>query len=185
MWESNWVPEACDIVIKMGNQLPLQDANIGFQETTKVDKDYRRSKIGWAQPWMPQWKETFEQLSYMFHQANRNAFGFDLWSLREVQFTKYEAQDSGTYQWHTDLDWVDEKPVHRKLSMVIQLSDPKDYDGGELELRPLALGVPDPEKLKQRGTAICFPSIVEHRVTPVTKGVRYSLVSWFEGPKFR
>ena len=185
MWESSWVPEACDRVIELGNQLPLQDANIGFEGTTKIDKDYRRSKVGWAQPWMPEWRETFQQLEYLFHEANRNAFGFDLWTLREVQFTHYQAQNEGTYDWHTDLDWLDDKPFHRKLSMVVQLSNPQTYEGGDLELRPPAMGSPDPEILRKRGTAICFPSVVEHRVTPVTKGERFSLVAWFEGPKFR
>jgi PKHD-type hydroxylase len=185
MWESSLVPEICDKVIEMGNNLQLQDANIGFESNIQVDKDYRRSKIGWIQPWMPEWGGTFGYLHHLFQEANQNAFGFDLWSLREIQFTHYQADNEGTYDWHTDLHWLDEKPVHRKLSMVVQLSNPEDYEGGDLELRPPVKGSPDPKILRKRGTAICFPSMVEHRVTPVTKGERYSLVAWFEGPKFR
>ena len=185
MWESIWIPEACERVIDLGKRLDPKPANIGFDETGREDTDYRRSKIAWAHPWMQDWKDVFSEVDALFHEANRNAFGFDLWTLREMLFTQYDGGDEGKYDWHTDLDWLDPRPMHRKLSMVIQLSDPKDYKGGELELNPPALAGPDAEKLKQRGTAICFPSLVEHRVKPVTEGTRYSLVAWFEGPKFR
>ena len=74
---------------------------------------------------------------------------------------------------------------HRKLSMVIQLSDPKDYEGGILEIHANEHYPPPPDELKRRGTIVVFPSFLRHRVIPVTKGVRYSLVAWIEGPHFR
>ena len=185
MLESKWVPEACEQVIALGKQLPQVDANIGFDETGRSDNEYRRSKIAWAHPWMDDWKDVFNEVGYLFHEANKNAFGFDLWQLSEIQFTEYNGGDEGKYDWHTDINWVDRRPHHRKLSMVIQLSDSEDYMGGDLELKPPALEGPDAVRLRKRGTAICFPSLVEHRVTPVTEGKRYSLVAWYEGPKFR
>ena len=185
MWEKKWNEESCNYLISIGNKLPKQDANIGFDETGREDNEYRRSKIAWAHPYMDEWKPVFQEMEQLFHQANKNAFGFDLWGISEIQFTEYNGGDEGKYDWHTDLNWVDPRPHHRKLSMVIQLSDSADYKGGDLELNPPALGTPDAQKLRQKGTIICFPSLVEHRVTPVTEGKRYSLVAWYEGPKLR
>lgn len=185
MWESSWTPEACDQVIALGKELQSIDASIGFDDANKTDNNFRRSRIAWVRPWTPGWRDVFEQLEFLFNEANRNAFGFDLWSLNEIQFTSYSHEDEGKYDWHTDLNWLDHRPNHRKLSMVIQLSDSMDYKGGDLQLDPPALGVPDANVLRKRGTAICFPSLVPHRVTPVIEGQRHSLVAWYEGPKFR
>lgn len=185
MWESRWSPEACDRVIGMGLQLPPVEATIGFNDSNRTDSDWRRSTIRWVDRWNKQWADVFEDVEAHFHQANHNAFGFELWRLQEMQFTEYDEESNGKYDWHQDLHWTDTKPVHRKLSMVIQLSDSENYEGGNLELRPPDLEAPDASALRNRGTILCFPSLVEHRVTPVTKGKRYSLVAWFEGPKFR
>jgi predicted 2-oxoglutarate/Fe(II)-dependent dioxygenase YbiX len=107
------------------------------------------------------------------------------WRLRSIQFTEYHESVQGHYDWHNDVLWGDGTPVHRKLSMVIQLSDPSEYEGANLELKPFYLNAPNETMLKQQGTIIVFPSIVEHRVTPIIKGTRYSLVAWMEGPKWR
>jgi PKHD-type hydroxylase len=72
----------------------------------------------------------------------------------------------------------------RKLSLIIQLTDPSEYEGGDFQFDS-DIPQPDPAEIKQRGTVIVFPSFLRHRVTPVTSGVRRSLVSWVEGPKFR
>ena len=69
--------------------------------------------------------------------------------------------------------------------MVIQLSDPKDYEGGILQLYSQRHPEPPREELQQRGSIIVFPSFLKHRVIPVTRGIRYSLVGWIEGPQFR
>ena len=80
-------------------------------------------------------------------------------------------------------------PSRRKLSMVIQLTDPTEYEGGSLELDTKQIGgkdkQPNADNLKQLGTTIIFPSFLRHRVTPVTEGKRYSLVCWYEGSPFR
>ena len=81
--------------------------------------------------------------------------------------------------------------AHRKLSLVVQLSDPADYDGAELELFQVHADAGDDELATFRaqstaqGTVVVFPSFEYHRVTPLRSGMRHSLVSWVSGPPFR
>ena len=71
---------------------------------------------------------------------------------------------------------------HRKLSVVLQLSNPEDYTGGDLVINPGGeLLYPD----KTQGTVIFFPSILQHEVTPLESGNRYSIVSWISGPPWK
>ncbi|HZF30966.1 MAG TPA: 2OG-Fe(II) oxygenase [Gammaproteobacteria bacterium] len=95
-----------------------------------------------------------------------------------VQLARYDSANRGFYDWHTDFAGV--RPL-RKLSISIQLSNPEDYEGGDLEL----LYGTEPHKMdRSRGTFIVFPSFMLHRVTPVTRGVRWSLVSWILGRRW-
>ena len=97
----------------------------------------------------------------------------------QAQYTEYPK--GGFYEWHSDSDYdMSYMPSVRKISMTLLLSDPKDFKGGELEL------VEDKKRAKlQQGYAIFFASFIRHRVKPVTKGVRKSLVMWFGGPSFK
>jgi len=113
--------------------------------------------------------------------ANREGFGFNLQpSFTEIQFTEYHGNVGGHYDWHEDNSAIMKKPMDRKLSFVLQLSDPKDYTGGEFELHgdPLPSGA-----YRQQGDALIFRSGLRHRVAPVTAGIRYSLVTWVHGPR--
>jgi len=116
--------------------------------------------------------------------VNATHFGFDIWNLADIQYTVYRAEENGHYGWHSD-DMVSIGPTRasaRKISITVQLSDPSEYEGGDFEfytLRDL------PKELKEKGTVLLFPSSHMHRVTPVTKGVRKSLVAWFDGPNWR
>lgn len=113
--------------------------------------------------------------------ANRDGFGFNLQpSFTEIQFTQYDAAVGGHYDWHEDNSAVMKKPMDRKLSFVLQLSDPADYDGGKFELHGDPL---PPGAYTRQGDALIFRSGLRHRVTPVTRGTRYSLVTWVHGPR--
>jgi PKHD-type hydroxylase len=70
----------------------------------------------------------------------------------------------------------------RKISLVVQMSDPEDYEGGSLELNT---GGPIVEPTKTKGSVIIFPSYLLHRVTPVTSGLRKSLVLWAGGSSLK
>jgi predicted 2-oxoglutarate/Fe(II)-dependent dioxygenase YbiX len=98
--------------------------------------------------------------------------------VKPPQFVEYPA-GRGHFHWHNDYGL--ETPISsRKLTISIQLSDPDTYDGGDLEV----FGCPDPLP-RERGSAIVLPAYVEHRVTPVTRGVRSALIGWLAGPPLR
>jgi len=112
-------------------------------------------------------------------QANEERWEFDLTGFGDgLQYTKYFG-GGGHYDWHSDVGLT---VPHRKLSMVVQLSDELEYEGGTLQLN---VGHDWLEISKKKGTLVIFPSFVLHRVTPVTSGVRQSLVSWISGPNLR
>ena len=106
---------------------------------------------------------------------------FNLNSAREdIQYTEYHP-DGGHYDWHMDCDlnMTHETPL-RKISMTVLLSPESQFEGGDLEL----MGPGKFAKLKQ-GHAVMFASFLNHRVNPVKRGVRQSLVVWFGGKPFR
>lgn len=185
MYRSLWTPEACSEVIELGKKLQLTEATVGHEEGVALTDDWRRSRVGWAYPNTDGWEGVFKELSQCFIETNLNCFGFDVSHLKEIQFTEYDAEYEGHYDWHIDTGWMDPRPSQRKLSMVVQLSDPTEYEGGDFEMKPPMHSSPLPEQLRERGTILLFPSFVQHRVAPVSKGTRYSLVAWMEGPQFR
>jgi PKHD-type hydroxylase len=184
LWENRFSKPMCERIISLASLLPEQQAIVG-SVGERVDPQIRRSKIRWLNGAMPDFKDFYLDIVDMFRDGNRRAFGTELWHLHEMQFTQYNADDEGFYDWHNDVMWESSNCGHRKLSMVIQLSDPSEYEGGDLEIQPLYLGPPDPTVLRKQGNVVVFPSFLMHRVTPVTKGTRYSLVAWMEGPKWR
>jgi PKHD-type hydroxylase len=121
------------------------------------------------------------QLMFMANRLN-SYFQFDINLIREITLTMYET--GGEYDWHQDVNW--KEPIsQRKLTMVIQLTDPSQYDGGDLELMDCEMSEKDKAAIRDMGSVIIFPSLLKHRVTPVTRGVRKSLVTWIEGPTWR
>lgn len=115
--------------------------------------------------------------------ANQNAFQVNICRKADIQFTEYHASEGGHYDWHHDVDWNKAEGFDRKLSVTVQLSDPNDYEGGDFLFDETEN--PEPKLAKPKGTILVFPSYLKHVVTPVTKGVRKSLVAWFEGPKWQ
>lgn len=155
-------------------KLAEEPASLMSGENTSV----RRTRVSWLynsekDSWL------FEKLSDLVTNTNCRHYHFDLTGFYEAaQLTNYVSSDHGTYDWHTDRG----PGPHRKLSIVVQLSDPCDYDGGELQLHH-ATHIETVRK--QRGFVTIFPSYILHRVTPVTRGTRQSVVLWVHGPNFR
>ena len=180
--EPIFTPKQCQMVINKGMSLKKETASVGqAQESGKghgVDLKKRITTISWI-PFkdMP---EMYKDIEVTMLKANNNHFGFEGMRLTELaQFTHYLT--GGFYEWHTDNDVTGKhQPPVRKISMTLLLSDPSTFEGGELEI--MAKG--KTAKLKQ-GQAIFFASWLQHRVKPVTKGERYSLVMWFGGPSFK
>jgi predicted 2-oxoglutarate/Fe(II)-dependent dioxygenase YbiX len=122
----------------------------------------------------------YERIWYAARELNERYFCVDISGIEDdIQLARYDSSDSGFYTWHTD--FADLAP-RRKLSISVQLSRPEDYDGGDLELlfysRPY-------QTEKSKGALIVFPSFALHRVTPVTRGTRWSLVAWISGARWR
>lgn len=168
--------DECDKIIKYGNSKELVVGATGGKLPT-TDK-IRKSMVNFIEP-DKDFDWVYMKLTDIIDYLNNDFFNFDLLGFGEnIQFTKYEAP-TGHYSWHTD-KFLGKKI--RKLSIVLQLSDEDDYVGGDLELK---FGDNVDNMIRKRGTILCFPSYVLHRVTPVTEGTRYSLVAWITGPQFK
>tara|TARA_R100001510_G_scaffold36725_1_gene33166 strand:- start:2521 stop:3069 length:549 start_codon:yes stop_codon:yes gene_type:complete len=143
------------------------------------DESVRSSRVCWLTQ-----HDWLKDLLFGFADyANQNAFHVNLYNKADIQYTEYHASEGGHYDWHHDIDWNNCNGVDRKLSVTIQLSNPQDYDGGEFQFQETEN--PKSEISKPKGTVLIFPSYLQHAVSPVTKGVRKSLVAWFCGPKWQ
>ncbi len=122
---------------------------------------------------------------YMAAYNNVSGLNFDISSVEELQLTRYPP--GAFYDFHIDGFGTKRFSVKgnvRKISLSIQLNE--DYEGGEFQIARCRQGEIEIDTLeKSTGSLIIFPSALEHRVAPVTSGIRYSLVAWFLGPPLR
>jgi PKHD-type hydroxylase len=212
-FQSALSPKLCDDILNYGKKHQTEMALTGgaadiVQNKGKLNKKEikniqkkRKSDIVWMNDtWI--YKEIYPYI----HDANRLAgWNFD-WDWSEsCQFTKYGVGQY--YGWHCD-SWNEpyQRPQNndgtfpcdhgkiRKLSVTISLCEPTEYVGGNLEFDfrnsndiEWKKGKTTKEciEIRPRGSIIVFPSFVWHRVTPVTKGTRYSLVIWNLGYPFK
>lgn len=180
-----FTPEQCNRILENGLKIPAQDAKLGVAGMNDYSNDsFRKSKIRFIQSDNPDFKWLFDELMKMGMQANKDWFNFHITNLSYIQLAEYDESYQGEYKKHHDVFWVNNDTYHRKLTCVIQLTDPNEYQGGDLELFELA-EYPNKDELRQQGTAIFFPSFIPHQAHPVTKGKRYSLAIWFEGDKWK
>lgn len=176
-------PDWCDYLVDhcIKTYEPV-DAVIGF-ESARNDHSIRKSEVRWLNARTE--KAIVESIWHYANRSNRDSFDVDLRYINDIQFTKYigNPEAPGKYDWHHDVDWMEEKSYHRKLSLVYQLTDRSEYEGGEFQFEETLPQLP--EDALEKGSIIVFPSFHRHRVTPVTSGVRHSLVTWVEGPHWR
>ena len=174
-----FTPEQCQMIINCGRRQKPQKAQVGMNRPGGgLDTKKRVTTISWIP--FKEMEPMYNQVNQFIQQANLNHFGFgDIQITENAQFTEYPV--GGFYDWHMDCDvnMTHEPPV-RKISMTLLLSPENQFEGGDLEL--MAPG--KFAKLKQ-GHAVIFASFLNHRVAPVTRGVRQSLVMWFGGKPFR
>jgi len=177
-------PEQCDEVIRIGQSVPNDQAKVGMgepndkQTNNRYDAKMRVTTIGWIP--FDQGAPMYGRIEQWMINTNINHFGFEGMQITEqAQYTEYPK--GGFYEWHVDTDLVmAQMPPVRKISMTLLLSDPQDFEGGELEL------IDDKKRPNlKRGYALFFASFIRHRVKPVTKGNRKSLVMWFGGPSLK
>jgi PKHD-type hydroxylase len=171
-WNNAFSKLECETIINTAKNKGL------VKGKTKVESDVRNSKISWLYP-IDNIDWVFRRVTDITLNLNERFFKFDLFGLNEgFQFTNYEAP-SGKYGKHVDRGM--NIPV-RKLSISIQLTNPEEYEGGELYLYDDDKGT---LMDKTQGTLIIFPSYILHEVMPVTKGERNSLVTWVTGKQFK
>lgn len=168
--------EDCEKIIELGKKAHLEKAKV-FGDDIDLTT-IRDSYVSWLYPNV-ELQPYYRRLTDFITDLNNRYFKFDLYGFIEgLQFTYYKAP-GGFYGKHLDRGL---NGLTRKLSFVIQLSDPAEYEGGELLLH---LGAEPTKIKKKRGYMAVFPSYSLHEVSPVTKGERYSLVGWITGPQFK
>ena len=177
--EPIFTAKLCKEIIDLSSTFKKEQGKIGDveKEVGDNDKKRRQSTISWIP--FNKMQPMYDDLIYLIQKINRNHFGFSNIQITEkAQVSEYSKGQF--YHWHTDtsMDMVTEPPV-RKLSMTLLLNDPSEFEGGNLEIAGKNLS-----RMKQ-GHAAIFASFLQHRVTPVTKGVRKSLVVWFSGEPFK
>ena len=184
-----FTPDQCRQIIECGRRQPPQQAQVGMGKPGGgTDTKKRVTTISWIP--FQEMGHMYRDLNNFIQKANENHFGFgDIQVTENAQFTEYP--EGGFYDWHMDCDVnMQHEPPVRKISMTLLLNDPSEFEGGDLEFDLRNNGDSSPNVLTQKearkkGSVIVFPSFVWHRVTPVTKGTRYSLVIWNLGFPFR
>ena len=173
-------PKQCQMIIEAGRSEPKHNASVGqgSKEGGIVDTKTRTSHISWIP--FKKMADMYKDIEKTMNKTNGNHFGFDGMQITEMaQYTEYPS--GGFYDWHMDSDVnFAHEPTVRKISMTCLLSHESEFEGCELEIEK------EENKVKLvQGQAIFFASFIRHRVAPVTKGVRKSLVMWFGGPPLR
>lgn len=178
-WDETFTPEELDKIIEQcGDETKVAETLGGPSEgrTSHIRFYTWTTESGWI----------FDRLIERIAQINNRWYGLELNGFESFQYTEYRGEEAGKYDWHMDMcmgtDCLPaDMPEPRKLSLTLQLTD--GFDGGEFQINMGRECEAKTVEMK-RGRVLCFPSWMIHRVLPVTKGVRKSLVVWVTGPKF-
>lgn len=172
--------EELDLLQQTARNATVQ-AVVGGDNSNIYDKDVRRSKVNWVR-FLPDTAWIFEKLARSVRLLNARYYRYDIEGFGEdLQLTNYDSSDHGTYSWHIDRGGFGSQV--RKMSLVLQLSEPGEYEGGELQVLETSTTPTTIEK--KRGRLTIFPSHTIHRVTPVSLGNRQTLVAWLYGNPLR
>lgn len=184
-WNDLFDDNELNKIIKLGKSIKPEKGVLGISGASREEIDKRSSDISWIHRQQhTEW--IFRRYDGAVNRLNTLLFHVDVQHLEYLQFTTYHGSGDH-YDWHWDMHVapppnVPEIAQQRKISIVTQLSDPEEYEGGILQLAPCGIIQDVP---REKGNTAVFLSFVNHRVTPVTKGTRYSLVGWCEGPDWR
>jgi PKHD-type hydroxylase len=175
-WDGVLSKEFCRSALEQIDWAAAETATV-INEKPIVDTMSRRTDVVWQDYTQP----LGCVIKCYIEMANQSAeWGYNLSGQDNTQIGRYKSIDEGYYDWHIDAG-PPQNGVQRKLSCVILLNDTSEFEGGILQFK----GMENQNVLNQQGSIIVFPSFIEHRVTPVTKGVRYTAVTWASGPSFR
>lgn len=180
-FDKEFSKEECETIVHLAKGIKPEPAKTGSAAKPSQDPAIRITELRWmnvekSNEWI------FDRLEGVVNKVRESWYPFHLSGFAEpLQLTHYHASEGAHYDWHQDFGA--EATSTRKLSLVVLLSDEKDFTGGELEV--LAIGGED-KKVKNlsQGTVIAFPSWEFHRVLRLTQGERWSLVTWVHGHPF-
>ena len=168
-WDDAVSPAMCDLLLEERKTLQEIQGHVGSAGSTLLS--LRDSKICWVR--QNHWIESV-MYNYALYANECAGWGYQVGRPEQVQLAAYDID--GFYGWHADWAPFLKTNSIRKLSAVLLLSNPEEFEGGQFEFEDA------PVEMK-RGTLIAFPSFLRHQVTPVTKGIRYSATCWVNGPK--
>ena len=175
-FNGGFTSDEVDKIIEDAKEYPFIKALVVDEENT--DK-FRKSNIKWL-PFDSKWEWVIDRIMTQVVEANNIIWNFDLKAIIDnIQYTEYDG-NGGHYDWHLDIG--PGSISHRKISIVIQLSDPDDYVGGDLEIMNASEKTVIP---RGKGNVVIFPSFLLHRVVPLTSGKRKSLVLWVGGGHYK
>lgn len=173
VWDEAVDPDFCDYVLSKCDWKKAQEGKVN---EGSLKPEARITNLIWKELNDP---ITAVARQYMTFANEAAGWSFDVRQTQPTQIGQYEP--GGHYTWHVDSYPPDEHGFQRKLSCSILLNDHSEYEGGDLEIE----GTKNEGMPRKKGSIIVFPSILRHRVTPVTSGVRYSAVCWAMGPAFK
>jgi len=180
-------PEELDRITELGDSLDLVEGAVLVKGKDSIEHKKRNTKIAWVHHTL--------DTSWIFTRMSKMWMLEPISMLQSFQYSVYHV--GGHYDWHQDVSQASPEPECRKLSLTFCLTDPDTYEGGNLEFFNGGKGFSDfplpdgrvikgeqvAKDIRAQGSAIVFDSYDWHRVTPVTKGIRYSIVCWTVGPK--
>lgn len=177
-WRETFSPPELDAIVALGEGRPQEKAKVGL-EYGELEHVNRISRVCWLEEddetaWLHQ------RIWSLVTAINNGTYSFDISGFSDkLQYAVYHSSERGHFDWHIDQG---PKGAYRKISLTLQLSHPSEYEGGDLVFNT---GQKIEAAPRERGFLVAFPSYTQHRVMPVTAGVRRSLVIWVTGPKFR
>lgn len=176
IWYMGQIDHAkCDELINEYSNKANSKAAMGI-EGDKIDDGYRNTNV----IFLPEnHKFGIEMMSTCFIANKECSWDFNIESHEAIQFAKYGPEQH--YNWHTDTFLLSGKNYDRKVTVVTLLNDPSEFSGGQFQIRLYA----EYTAPLVKGSVIAFPSMLEHRVTPITDGIRYSATLWMNGPRFK
>lgn len=186
-WEKFLSDEQLNYLLNLPEWKSASPAAVLSGQGSELIQDVRASKTSWLAP-TERNLDIFEAISLVVDKVNKDYFGFDLTGFYEpLQLTLYDEENSGHYTWHVDAGYGGKakSSSYRKLSMTLLLNDPSEFEGGDLYINDGTNGTEGVKLEQAQGRAWFFPSYCLHKVTPVTKGTRKTVVLWVGGPAFR
>jgi hypothetical protein len=179
--EHCFTPKQCQSILDLKDRLYPVKSTIGSGETEGTYDPSIRAVDTYHVEYTPETKWIFDKIATAVGVANAEYYRFDLYGITHaLQLLHYKSEENGHYDWH--IDCGDGNASYRKISLSIPLTDRSAYEGGELTVNNNGT---DQVAIDEQGSITFFPSYLPHKVSPVTKGERWAIVIWINGPRFR